>query len=245
MILQQSLPYSVANEARLPGTRPLGEADWLIVDDAFAAQMAERTRLLRAHRDAVVMADPGAAPAVREMLSEVLAHLPDGFRREGAAVVRPDGVRVALDDEDPLGTLTQLVQEDFVLLEKRGGDEHVLTAAILCFPAQWSLAEKFMRPLSIIHDPVPHYDDGIARRVQRLFDGLQVGRPIWRYNTLHHRDPTLFQPTRPDYPKWQDVETPYFRTERQVLVRLPVTRAVVFSIHTFVLKSENVDFAEA
>lgn len=243
MILQTHIPYDVTLEERLPGTRPLGDQPWLIADEAFAPQMAERERLLASSRDAVIVEDAAARPAVLEMLEMVLSALPAGFTRDEATeagVILPDGMRVVIDREDPLGTLTRLVQEDFVLMEKRGGDEHVLTAATLCFPAQWRLRDKFMRPLTTIHDPVPHYDETIARRVQRLFDGLQVGRPIWRYNTLRHRDPRLFQPEKPDYPKWTDKGTEFFRTERQVLQRLPISRAVVFSIHTYVLKSADV-----
>jgi hypothetical protein len=37
-----------------------------------------------------------------------------------------------------------------------------LTAAILCFPASWTLAEKLGRPLGAIHGPVAGYDPGMA-----------------------------------------------------------------------------------
>ena len=33
----------------------------------------------------------------------------------------------------------------------------------------------------------------------------------------------------------------YFRSERQTLVKLPKTRAIVFGIHTFVMKVENLE----
>ncbi len=239
MILQSRLPYEISATEKLPGTRPLGDAPWLIADEAYAEQMAERDRLLATRRPEIIAEDPDARPGVLEMLETVLASLPTGFARNGETITRPDGATVGIDRDDPLATLTRLVQEDFVLMEKRGGDEHVLTAATLCFPAQWRLSEKFMRPLTTIHDPVPHYDAGVAKRVQRLFDGLQVGRPIWRYNTLHHHDGRLFQPNRPDRPKWTETDTLYFRTERQILLRLPVTRAVVFSIHTYVMLSAD------
>jgi hypothetical protein len=55
---------------------------------------------------------------------------------------------------------------------ERRGDEHVLTAAVLCFPASWHLADKIGRPLTTIHVPVKVYDETLARRVQRLFDGV-------------------------------------------------------------------------
>jgi hypothetical protein len=95
-----------------------------------------------------------------------------------------------------------------------------------------------MRPLSIIHEPVEEYDDNITRRVQRLFDGLQVGRPLWRFNALVYADAELFQPRkmleRREKPTQNKAK--YMRSERQTLMRLPRTKAVVFGIHSFVTK---------
>ncbi|MGY9013047.1 MAG: heme-dependent oxidative N-demethylase family protein, partial [Rhodobacterales bacterium] len=184
-----------------------------------------------------------ARPAAEELLDEVLEDLSqrDDFTVTRPLVRRPDGVCVEIDRGDPLGVLGRLVQEDLCLLEKIG-DEHVLTGAILCFPASWTLAEKFMRPLVAIHEPVDSYDDNIAKRVQRLFDGVKPERPLWRYNLLRYVDPTLHQPRPEMAPRahldGQDFR--YIRSERQCVLRLPKTDAVVFSIHTYVLKDSDV-----
>ena len=240
MILQDALPYDIHAARPLPGVQPLGAASWLLVDEAHAAQMAERTRLL-AHRRADVLRQTATGDAAAaELLDVVLAHLPAGYRRGPDHVTRPDGVQVDLRPSDPLGTLGHLVQEDLCILEKpEDGSEHVMTGAVLCFPAGWRLSEKIGRPLTAIHGPVASYDDNIARRVQRLFDGLQVGRPIWRFNVLWYDDPALHQPrsARMPRPLSDPRGAPFLRSERQCLVRLPRTGAVVFSIHTFVLRA--------
>jgi len=98
-------------------------------------------------------------------------------------VTRPDGARIPIDRADPLGTLGHLVQEDLCLMERRGA-EHVLTGAVLCFPASWRLSEKVGRPMIGIHEPVREYDATLARRVQRLLDGVRTGRPLLRFNVL-------------------------------------------------------------
>lgn len=236
MILQTSLPYDVFSPRPLPGVRPLGDDPWLLVDDAYGAQMAERARLLDTRRAAVLDLPQVGRAAADELLDLVLDALPAGFERGGDSVMRPDGVHLTLERDDPLGTLGQLVQEDLCLLERIGG-QHVLTGAVLCFPASWRLAEKILRPLDAIHGPVHSYDAHMARRVQRLFDGLQVGRPVWRFNALWYEDPALHQPRAETEPRpLSDPGTaPYLRSERQCLLRLPRTRAVVFSIHTFVV----------
>lgn len=238
-IFQKSTPYEVSAQTRLPGIAPLDPADWLMVDDAFGAQMAERERLLRERRDDVLAVTPEGRAAAEELLEFVLdwlaRHSP-GYDVAADRIRRPDGVTVQVDRDDPMGTLGHLVQEDLCLMEKQG-DEHVLTAAVLCFPASWRLADKIGRPLTTIHVPVDVYDDALARRVQRLFDGVQVERPLWRFNALHYADPALFQPETRDEPRTDDAggAYPYLRSERQCVLRLPRTRACVFSIHTFLL----------
>jgi hypothetical protein len=236
-ILQTRLPYRPWSDpglSRLPGLMPVPEGEWLIRDEAFAGQMAERDRLIGAERDRVLAEAPG--PAAAELLAAVLAALAGdpGYRVGATEVVRPDGVAVALGGA-PLPILARLCQEDFLIHERQGA-EHVLTGGLLLFPASWTLRQKLGRPLTSIHAPIPRYDTDIARRVQRLFDLLQPGRPVWRANWLIYRDADLFQPRREGETKPAAPEgTGYLRSERQSLVKLPQSGAVVFAIHTYVL----------
>ena len=241
MILQKSIPFDALSAKPLPGISPLDPNAWLMIDDAYAAQMALRQELIATKREQVIAIDPAAMPAAQELLRQVVGY----FTRTGAmrladgVIQTPDGRRVPVDYEDPMRCMGQIAQNDFAIMEKRG-DEHVLTSAVLCFPASWRLAEKFMHSLIGIHDPVDSYDDKIARRVQRLFDGIQVDRPLWRFNALRYADPALFQP-RSIYVRRPDEErhaARFLRSERQTLIRLPITRAVVFGIHTFVVDTE-------
>ena len=252
-ILQSRLPFAPwldPRNRRLPGIQPLDPADWLMCDDAFAAQMAERDRLIAEMPEAVHALLPEAEGAARELLDRVLAELAmPGYVRTPGAVTRPDGVRVPVEAERPLLTLGRLVQEDFCLMQRgEGGQgaEHVLTGAILCFPAGWTLAEKLGRPLIGIHRPVPEYEADLAARVQRLFDAIRPERPLWRANVLVYAEPTLFAPRIEGDPRPQPHgHGDFVRSERQCLVRLPETGAVVFSIHTVVVALESLTRAEA
>ncbi len=233
VILQDALPEAQRGDAALPGVGPCAPDDWLRVDEAYAAQMAYRAELIAKRPDAVLWCDPGAGDAAREVLSEALVLLPGlGFTLGANSVTCPDGRVVRLDWSEPLSTLGHLVQEDICILQKRG-DEHVLTGAVLCFPANWRLADKVGRPLVGIHDNVAEYDDNIARRVQRMFDGVRLGRPLWRFNRLSYAEPDLHQPRRiaDDRPRV------FHRSERQCILRLPESDAVIFTIHTWVVRS--------
>lgn len=245
-------PWQSAQTARLPGTAPIATEDWLTLDAAYAPQMAERARLLAEARGSVLAVLPEARPGVAEIYQTVLAALDERpeFSRDGGVIICPDGRRVALDDGDPLLTLGHLVQEDLCLMEKLpGSDEHVLTAAVLCFPASWTLAEKIGRPLTAIHVPVPQYGAELARRVQRLFDGLRApedgGRILMRMNALDHQAPELFQTRSEADPRAQGKgRGGFLRVERQCLRKLPRTGAVVFSIHTTVVPMHTLGAAD-
>jgi hypothetical protein len=248
-ILHARLPFAPwmdPRTARLPGVIPADPDDWLRRDEAYGAQMAERDRLLAEQGPAVAAMLPRAAPAAAELLERVL----DGLRQApdhqvlADAVVRPDGVRVALRHEAPMQTLCRLVQEDLCLMERDSeaeAAEHLLTAAALCFPASWTLAEKLGRPLLAIHAPVAPYSADVARRVQRMFDAVRPGQPLQRMNALVYDDPTLFQPRREGQRRPRPVERLYLRSERQCLLRLERSRAVVFSIHTYVVRVCDLD----
>ncbi|MGR3492405.1 MAG: heme-dependent oxidative N-demethylase family protein [Shimia sp.] len=230
-ILQSSIPYDVGPRA-LPGVQPLAMGEWLWADDAYAPQMAERARLLRDHRPSVLARIDGTAAAEAELRDLVLAHAPFLTRR-APFVRRPDGLSVTLTG-DPLWDLGHLVQEDFVLLRKEG-EEHVLAAALLCFPANWTLAQKLGKPLVRIHRPVGSYGTDVAKRVQRLFDGVKPGRPLWRSNHLRYANPALHQPELEGAGSHTDPNGGYIRSERQSILRLPGSGYVVFSIHTTVV----------
>ncbi len=244
LILQSNLldpPWSQPGGERLPGTRPIPADGWVITDEAFAPQMRLRDRLIFRIPQVVHALRPGAISAAKELLAmaiEILRNRYDYVLQE-KEIVRPDGVVVAVDFSSPLLTLGRLVQEDFCLLQKVGA-EHVMTGAILCFPASWSLAEKLDRPLTGIHEPVRAYDSDLSIRVQRLFDAIRPGKPLMRSNCLSYSDPSLFQPRTESARRQQPGPTgEYARFERQCLVRLPETGDVAFSIHTTVVERKR------
>ncbi len=229
IILQDTIPEEMQHPKALPGVAPCAADDWLRVDDAYAAQMRYRLWLLQDRKEDVLWMAPEALPAAQEVMEEAFKILPGlGFDLADESITCPDGRRVAVNLDAPLETLGQIVQQDVCILEKQG-DEHVLTGAVLCFPANWRLAEKAGRPLTRIHDPVAEYDADIARRVQRLFDGVQVGRPIWRFNRLAYVEADLHQPRK----KREDGVSAFIRSERQCILRMPQTQAVIFTIHTY------------
>jgi hypothetical protein len=231
-------PYRLAM-----GLHTLEPGAWLEPGADGAQQMAERRRLLAEHPAEVVAALPESVPAQHELFALVLAHLAEHFsdrwqRTGGALVDRLSGERFPSDAAAPLETLGRLVQEDFCLLQA-SPQGYRLTAAVLCFPAHWRLADKLGRPLDAIHEPVPGFAARLARPVDRFFASLQAERPVWRVNWSLVDTPELFRP--PEHrarPKKVDAARAgaqtWLRVERQTLRRLPACGDVVFGIRTYV-----------
>ena len=242
-ILHSEMPYDPLRLRPLPGVQPLGDAPWLLADEVYAAQMAQRRALLATRRDEVLALDPGAGAAARELLELVLDQLQGvaGFERRGTRMRCPDGTEVEIGGDAPLAVLGALVQEDLCLLMRRG-DEHVLVGAVLCFPASWTLAEKFLRPLVRIHAPVPGYAQDLGRRVQRMFDAVRPGQTLWRANALWYDSAELHSPRREGAPRVAtSAAPPFLRSERQCILKLESSGAAVFSIHTYMMERARVE----
>lgn len=226
------------------GTRPLDLAEWIEVDDDRPAELLEKDRLLDSRRDEVLAHQPEGEAGSAEVLDLLREHLPRRFPEIYRTV--PGGIedrqldrRLDLAAGHPLEVAGRLVQEDLCLMSRdpRGG--WTLTAASVCFPSRWRLADKIGRDLSAIHEPVPFYEERVGAVVSGFFDRLTVERPAWRLNWTLLDDPALFQPVagkawRGELPADVDLgELLHFRVERQTLRLLPVSGDVLFTIRTY------------
>ena len=210
------------------GLHALDPADWLVVTGDYAAEVAEKRRLFAASADIHRLLPEGEA-ATAELATILAAHL------------RQHHPTVAVDPtvEAPLVRLGLALQEDLCLM-LAGPDGYRLVGAFVAFPSRWNLGEKIGRPIAVIHAPVPGLELAIGRPVQLFFERLAVGHPVWRANWSITDDPTLHQPSHA-FRRTPTVVTPedaghrlWLRVERQTLTRLPESRAVLFTILTFI-----------
>ncbi len=230
-------PWMQAKTRRLPGIQPVAKGEWLLRDDAYGAQMAYRDALIAGRESDVFVATPESLPMQEELLETVQSDLTEDHRKGR----RPDGVQVPLTGP-PLLVAARLVQEDLLIMDM--ADEPRLVAGVLCFPASWSLAEKFGRGLEAIHGYVDEYTAEMAARVRRMFDAIRPEQPLWRANFLRYADADLHQPRRKGEARPAPTSGGFVRVERQTLRKLPRTGAVVFGIHTYVMRWNQLDSAE-
>ena len=232
------VPVDVRGWRLSMGLRPLESAAWLEIDEHFDEELDLKRRLLEESYDVVVATNPEGDDASRELLEEITRNL-----RAHHPEVNTD----VDESEHPLVSASRLVQEDLCVLVR--DDAWRLRAACVCFPSRWDLASKIGTTLDDIHDPVPGYDRELARPTNAFFERLKPDRSFWRLNWTLLDSPRLFQPASARRTPRSDIDEWYFRVERQTLRSLPRTKAVVFTIRTYVtsaaaLCSRDETFAE-
>lgn len=241
------LPFEAGPHRMTMGLFSVPENEWFELDERYIPEMSERRRLLATRRTDVFAALPQSADARAETLADIAASLaaqrPQWFAQEGSLLHN----RLTGDTWDrrslpcdPLELAGRLVQEDLCLVQA-GDTGPVLTAALLCFPSRWRLAEKIGRPLAEVHESVPFYAERLRRPVDNFMRHLAPRHIAGRLNWSVLDDATLFQPGG----KWRgDLnravtaknagETLFLRVERQTLRRLPRTGAILFGIRVHV-----------
>jgi dimethylamine monooxygenase subunit A len=224
------------------GLRPIAQHSWISPDALLLPELARKIDILKQHRNVVVRWRDDTGAAQRELLNMLAGHLLEVhggiFRRTGDIIrIGEDGPSVDLAEgaEPAIVKAARLIQDDLVLMRKCD-DGWRLVAACLCFPSNWSLAEKFDLPMEAIHESVPGYAGQMTARINRIFDHLPQNQIVERFNWSIQNDEELHHPgIKARRTPWRGrgpamTEQAFVRVERQTLRRLPVAGDIVFTI---------------
>lgn len=178
---------------------------------------------------------PESVAAQREFHDMLLAYLlrehGDAYCMRGNQLVMPEtGLHWTMGDDELLWRASLWVQDDFCLLQPSPSG-YRLTAASLCAASFWRLEDKLGLPLVGIHTPVPGFKTHLADRVERVFEHIKADSPLWRANWSVVSSNALNQRKPARSPGAADAL--FLRVERQSLLRLPQSGAVVFSIRVY------------
>ena len=215
------------------GLKPLPISQWILVDEDLPQFLNHKLEQRDLWKPMVYQALPESARAQAEFHKLLRQHLVQnhGYRLEGihSLVNR----KYSLTWDDPIADLWHCslwIQEDICLLENTG-KEYVLTAASVCSPSNWNMPSKVGQSVETLHNPVPGYKKGMSDRVNKLLSGLKPSKPLQRLNWSIQPGGELFW--RSDVNNYEDNTEKYWRVERQTLIRLPDTKAIVFGIRVF------------
>jgi hypothetical protein len=241
------LPFDDGPHKLAMGVKPLDLAEWIEIDEDLADDLGIKDNLLaKRHADVFAGLDssqPAQAEVLETLLEHLARHCAAHYRRDGDVIGLKNSAlewNVADAGRAPLDVAGRLVQEDLCVMEDDGSGIYRLTAASLCFPTRWQLADKIGRPVQEIHGPVPGYDERLATPMDRFFIAMQPENPVWRVNWSLVDTPELHLSIRhglteanPDITSANAGDNIWLRVERQTLRRLPETGAILFTIRIY------------
>ncbi|ODV97835.1 hypothetical protein PACTADRAFT_20862, partial [Pachysolen tannophilus NRRL Y-2460] len=239
--------------------RRLEAEDHFIIDKKYLIKTNVRATLLEENRDQVVFCEAVCHPAIREWYDYVVDFLvkryPMIFHEKSEGVVYnqireesfPKKSNSVDDVIDLLSILGRNIEDDFVILLKNEKDEeYILRGGNFLFPAGFNPKKLLGSPLTSIHLPVPQYTEKLQLAMNKFFNRINssqyVVRNNWSIQThdkihdlgLNHGKPgqdiSKIEKLKPEFLDFNKV---FLRSERQVLTRLPKTKAVVMSIKTY------------
>lgn len=142
----------------------------------------------------------------------------------------------------PLEWVGRQVQEDLILLNA----DLIVVAGQLCFPSGWSLSDKMNQHFIKVHAPLPQITDNMIQSANKLLERIPAHKPVVRNNWGFRVCDWLDLSTRQSeaYKKLlhevsdsllhDEVGDKIFvRIEHQTLSRLPQSRHILFTIHTY------------
>jgi hypothetical protein len=248
-------PYRWAAADFQVGLRPMKPDQWILVDSGHADVMREKRARLAAFPGLYYRTLQSSLAAQYELRERVVAHLtadhPAHFERTGTWVrSRRTGVECDLTDPsiEPLLQLSSLIEEDFMLIEEVEGLPRI-TAASNAYSSSGRLVASVGRDIEWAHRPVPDLTRKLGPRIDRVLSSVHTTTPCERFNWQLTPMATVFFPhddphaanaaamhgIRESLRKYPDRagDLLWVRVERQTLCRLPESRAVAFSLHTY------------
>ena len=248
-------PYRWATVDFALGLRPTRMSEWIQFSPRHGGNMREKRRRLSAQCDRYYRALPESLFAQRELRDRVVAHLAadhqDRYALAGSTLTSlHESLEWRLDDPgvEPLRQLSDVIEEDFMLLQELDGTMRI-TASSNAYSSSGRLVSAVGQTVDWAHIPVPTLTDKLGARINRVLSSVNEDTPCERFNWQVTPMATLFFPH--DNPHRananamhavRDVlqrepgragELLFIRVERQTLSRLPASRAVAFSLHTY------------
>ena len=224
--MKDAIPYIPIDQKgwRLAmGLRPLEDSKWLEVDAHRDEELALKDVLIKKQRDVVVATRREGDGASAELLATV---------KEFLGTYYPAYSTETDPNEHPIVAASRLIQEDLCVMVR--SDQWRMQAACVCFPSRWNLVEKIGTTLDEIHGPVPLYGEELSQPTNAVFDRLTPAKAFWRLNWTLLDNPSLSQPGSGRREPDAMSDNWFFRVERQTIRQMPVTKAIVFTLRTYV-----------
>lgn len=204
--------------------------------------------------------DPRTSFAIREFYDTAVQFLCDRYpqyfkinieKNVVANLINDDSFPYKTVSEDPkqlMKILTGNIEEDILIMLKddpsNEEEEYVLRASLTGSPAGFDPSHNFDKPISHIHGPVPQYGSRLSSPMHRFFNKLepddlwmranwsiQTNNQLFKLEDHHGRAGEKFKELNKDDIDFDN--SCFMRCERQLLTRLPVSRANIMLVRTY------------
>lgn len=140
----------------------------------------------------------------------------------------------------PLDWVGRQVQEDLLIVD----EQSYLVAGHLCFPSGWSLEEKMGKSFLEMHTPLPNAMDSMLTKAEQLMRRILTGKPLQRSNwglrltdqldlsTKHAGEYARLLEQASVMSANEILGKAFLRIEHQTLTRLPISKCILFTVHT-------------
>lgn len=270
----RSYPFKDSEYKLTMGIKFISAQDWLLIEDTYLDRIEEKTKIITNNhpsyspdkdlRRSTVFSSPEGEAALREFYDIVITYMsekyPHYFAKQGDKVwnkITDEQIVLSSDGVEPeklLDTLARTIEEDFIILlpdptkaSEPYGTEYYFKAGVFAFAAGFDPLEKFNKPLTSIHGPIPGYEEKLKTSMNRFFDRLKPGEIVTRSNFSVQTHAKLYvddankgyhlteeELNRPiPYEDLDFDKQVHYRSERQVLIKMPKTGGTVFTIRTY------------
>lgn len=150
--------------------------------------------------------------------------------------------------KDPMEMAALMTQDDLAILKEDENGDYILKGGAIMLAGFWRLRDKINLPLSAIHTTgdVPKYNEKLKRPMEKFFTRLTCDKPVVRNNYFLQTDDDVawsssIGPEDVQIVGWNtaepatDINTIYYRSERQSVRRLPLSGCIIFTIRTYFL----------
>ncbi|KAF5098502.1 hypothetical protein D0Z00_002024 [Geotrichum galactomycetum] len=245
------------------GIKNITDEDWLLIENTYLKSTNERQEIVEDDYKSkkTLISHPDGAEGVYEFydiaIDYMMQRYPMYFYEKPN---EPGYVYNAIRNESIfktssqyngnrmllIKTLSRHLEEDFLIMKKSDkNDEYYLRGGAFVFPSGLDPSAKANLSLKDIHGPVPYYKEKIEKSMDKFFQRLKIGKFVMRINWTCQAHTQRYavgmnhaynNVEKPEVLKAENLDFEngvFLRNERQCLMRLPKSKAIVFTIRTY------------
>ncbi|CDO92272.1 unnamed protein product [Kluyveromyces dobzhanskii CBS 2104] len=148
----------------------------------------------------------------------------------------------------------RMVEEDLVLLSPNANhqfnNEYIMISGCFAFAAGFNPRQRFLKPMTQIHGPVPEYKIRLQTQMNKFFQTHKPGKLVMRLNFSFQTHSKLFVTDDNKGAEDEEIKAKtldelhgghdlHYRSERQCLIKLENTKSMCFSIKTYLWNLQN------